>query len=133
MASSYKSIRDIDWPLLLITLVISAVGILQIYSATHETKWRDAWWKQIVWIGAGLVFFWIASQIDYHTLLEHAYCDVRSRRSPAWWQFSSSGRVVFGSRRWIPLPGGFQFQVSEFVKIGARSAGCTLSYRSEEG
>ena len=24
---------------------------------------------------------------------------------------------VFGSRRWIPLPGGFKFQVSEFVKI----------------
>ena len=27
------------------------------------------------------------------------------------------GTRVFGSRRWIPLPGGFQFQVSEFVKI----------------
>ena len=65
MASTYKSIRDIDWPLLLITLAISAVGILQIYSATHETKWQDAWWKQIVWIGAGLVLFWIVSQIDY--------------------------------------------------------------------
>ena len=53
MASTYKSIRDIDWPLLLITLAISGVGILQIYSATHETKWRDAWWKQIVWVAAG--------------------------------------------------------------------------------
>ncbi len=40
MASTYKSIRDIDWPLLLITLAISAVGILQIYSATHENKWK---------------------------------------------------------------------------------------------
>jgi rod shape determining protein RodA len=115
MASSYKSIRDIDWPLLLITLAISAIGILQIYSATHETKWRDAWWKQIVWVVAGLICFWIASQIDYHTLLGHAY---------AMYGISVVGLIaiffigtrVFGSRRWIPLPGGFQFQVSEFVK-----------------
>ena len=27
------------------------------------------------------------------------------------------GTRVFGSRRWIPMPGGFQLQVSEFVKI----------------
>src|SRR5215218_3262155 len=116
MASSYKSIRDIDWPLLLITLAISAIGILQIYSATHETKWRDAWWKQIVWVAAGLALFWIVSQIDYHTLLGQAY---------AMYGISVVGLIaiffigtrVFGSRRWIPLPGGFQFQVSEFVKI----------------
>jgi rod shape determining protein RodA len=115
MASSYKSIRDIDWPLLLITLIISAVGILQIYSATHETKWRDAWWKQIVWIGAGLVFFWIASQIDYHTLLENAYV-LYGLAIAGLIGIFFIGTVVFGSRRWIPLPGGFQFQVSEFVK-----------------
>jgi rod shape determining protein RodA len=116
MASTYKSIRDIDWPLLLITLAISAVGVLQIYSATHETKWRDAWWKQIMWVGAGLLFFWVISQIDYHTLMGQAY---------VMYGLSIAGLVaiffigtrVFGSRRWIPLPGGFQFQVSEFVKI----------------
>jgi rod shape determining protein RodA len=116
MASTYKSIRDIDWPLLLITLAISAVGVLQIYSATHETKWRDAWWKQIVWVGAGIVFFWLISQIDYHTMMGQAY---------VMYGLSLAGLVaiffigtrVFGSRRWIPLPGGFQFQVSEFVKI----------------
>src|SRR3982751_6702802 len=116
MASTYKSIRDIDWPLLLITLAISAVGILQIYSATHETKWRDAWWKQIVWVGVGVVFFWLISQIDYHTLMGQSYL---------MYGLSVTGLVaiffigtrVFGSRRWIPMPGGFQLQVSEFVKI----------------
>jgi rod shape determining protein RodA len=116
MASSYKSIRDMDWPLLLITLAISAVGILQIYSATHETKWRDAWWKQIVWIAAGMVFFWIISQIDYHTLLENAYL-LYGLSVAGLIAIFFIGTRVFGSRRWIPLPGGFQFQVSEFVKI----------------
>ena len=73
MASTYKSLRDMDWPLLLIRLAISAVGILQIYSAAHDTPWRDAWWKQCVWVILGVLIFWIFSQIDYHTLLGHSY------------------------------------------------------------
>jgi rod shape determining protein RodA len=116
MASTYKSLRDIDWPLLLITLAISAVGILQIYSATHETKWRDAWWKQIVWVGVGLVLFWILSQIDYHTLMSQVYV-MYGLGIAGLIAIFFVGTRVFGSRRWIPLPGGFQFQVSEFVKI----------------
>ena len=43
----YLSLRDIDWPLLAITLIICGLGVLQIFSATHDTKWEDAWWKQI--------------------------------------------------------------------------------------
>ena len=116
MASTYKSIRDIDWPLLLITIAISAVGILQIYSATHETKWRDAWWKQIVWVAAGIIVFWIISQIDYHTLMGQAYI-MYGLSIAGLIAIFFVGTRVFGSRRWIPMPGGFQFQVSEFVKI----------------
>jgi len=54
-APVYRSLREIDWPLLLITLAICAAGVLQIYSATHETPWRDAWWKQVLYIGAGVI------------------------------------------------------------------------------
>ena len=52
--SSYRTVRDLDWPLLLITLAICAAGVLQIYSATHDTIWQDAWWKQIVWVAGGV-------------------------------------------------------------------------------
>ncbi len=57
--SRYLSLRDLDWPLLLIALLICAVGVVQIYSATRDTGWQDAWWKQIVYILAGLVLMWI--------------------------------------------------------------------------
>ena len=50
----YLSLRDIDWPLLLITLVICAVGVLQIYSATLDTDYHGAWWKQILYVLGGL-------------------------------------------------------------------------------
>ena len=51
----YRSYRDLDWPLLLITLIICGLGVLQIYSATRDTRWEDAWWKQLIWIGIALL------------------------------------------------------------------------------
>lgn len=114
--SAYRSLRDLDWPLLLITLSICALGVLQIYSATHETIWKDAWWKQIIWIGAGLVLMWVVTNIDYHTLLGQVYV-MYGLSIVMLVSVFLIGTKVFGSRRWIPVGGGFKLQVSEFVKL----------------
>ncbi len=114
--SEYRSSRDLDWPLVLLAVVLSAFGILQIYSATAGTVWKDAWWKQTLFLAAGFAVMQVLARIDYHRLLEHV---------PLFYLVSVAtllgvmlvGRQVFGSRRWIPLPGGFTFQVSEFVKL----------------
>jgi len=112
----YLSRRDVDWPLLLITLLICAVGVLQIFSATRDTSWQDAWWKQIIYVFAGLFLMWIIMAVDYHTLLHHvALMYVLSVLALAGTYVV--GKQVFGSRRWVPLPGGFHLQVSEFVKL----------------
>lgn len=111
----YRSIRDLDWPLIAIALIICAFGVFQIYSATRDTVWSDAWWKQAIWIVLALGLMWLASAIDYHTLLGQV---------PVLYVLSITGlvatfavgRVVFGSRRWIPV-GGFRLQISEFVKL----------------
>jgi len=113
--AQYRSFRDVDWPLVAIALILAAIGVLQIFSATHDTRWQDAWWKQIVWIGVGLLLMWIVSLIDYHMLLGQI---------PMLYVGSVTllvavlavGRLVFGSRRWIRLF-GFNFQISEFVKL----------------
>jgi rod shape determining protein RodA len=109
------SFRDLDWPLIIIALVISALGILQIYSATHDTMWKSAWWKQIVFVVVGVVIMWLAASIDYHSLMG---------KVPALYLISIVtlvavlliGTKIFGSRRWIPIF-GFTFQISEFVKL----------------
>ncbi len=114
--TGYRTVRDLDWPLVGLALVLSALGVLQIYSATAGTMWRDAWWKQILFIAAGLIAMQVASRFDYHRLLEHV---------PLFYLATIVtllmvllfGRQAFGSRRWIPLPGGFTFQVSEFAKL----------------
>ncbi len=113
----YRSFRDLDWPLLIITLIVSALGVLQIYSATHDTKWHNAWWKQVLWIVIGVGIMWVVTSIDYHTLLGQA---------PLFYGLSIAallatlaiGDVVFHSRRWITIPGfGFPIQISEFAKV----------------
>jgi rod shape determining protein RodA len=111
----YRSLRDFDWPLIFIALIICAFGIFQIYSATRDTVWRDAWWKQAIWIALALGLLWLATVVDYHTLLGQV---------PLLYVLSiggliatiAVGRVVFGSRRWITVA-GFPLQISEFVKL----------------
>jgi rod shape determining protein RodA len=105
-----------DWPLLVLSVVIAGLGILQIYSATLDTRFSDAWWKQAVWVGGGLVLMWIMTRVDYHTLLGqvpilYGVILVLLLITPL------VGTLVWGSRRWIPLGFGFRFQPSEFAKL----------------
>jgi rod shape determining protein RodA len=110
----YRSVRDLDWPLIVTTLIICAIGILQIYSATRDTVWDDTWWRQAFWVMGGLLVMWVVSQIDYHTLLGQAFI---------FYFLALAGLVlvlmvgttVFGGKRWIGY-GPFKLQLSEFVK-----------------
>lgn len=115
MAATYRSIRDLDWTLLVVTLIICSLGILQLYSATRATEAKDAWWKQIAFLIIGFILMLILAQIDYHAWLS---------RVPPLYIVSVlllivtfvAGQTIFGSRRWIPIF-GMTLQVSEFVKI----------------
>ena len=109
------SIRDLDWTLLGFVLAIATLGVLQIYSATRETRWQGAHLRQIGYIIVGMVLMWLISQLDYHALLD---------RVPILYLLSVIALLVVyavaevrkGSRRWIQV-GSFTFQVSEFIKL----------------
>ncbi len=108
--------RDFDWPMLLIVVVICGVGVVQIFSATRETPFQDVWWKQLVYVAMGLVLMWITASIDYHTLLEQANL-LYGVSVVGLLAVLIIGKTVLGGKRWIPLPGGFNLQVSEFAKL----------------
>jgi len=112
----YLSVRDIDWTLLGIILVVCAVGVLQIYSATMDTSFHNAWWRQIGWVVGGLLLMWLVLANDYHTLLHYVPL-LYAASVLALLGTYLVGESAFGSRRWIPLGGGFHLQVSEFVKL----------------
>ncbi len=111
----YRAFKELDWPLIIVTLILSGLGIIQVYSATNGTKWEGAWQKQIIWVITGLIMMWGIAVIGYQSLMAkvlYLYGGVIGLL------FATTliGNKVFGSTRWIRL-GGFTLQPSEFVKI----------------
>jgi rod shape determining protein RodA len=107
----YRSVRDFDWPLLIIALIVCSLGVLQIYSATLDTRFHDAWWKQILYILAALALMWLITSVDYHTLLAQVPL-LYGLSVLALLATIALGRRAGGARRWL-----FHFQISELVKI----------------
>jgi rod shape determining protein RodA len=114
--SRYVSFRDFDWYLLLFVLLICALGVTEIQSATMHTKFAGAHVKQLYWIVGGLCAMFMMSLINYQALLDQVH-----------WMYIASitslmavmifGQKYLGARRWIKMPGGQHFQPSEWVKL----------------
>ena len=107
----YRSIRDFDWPLLTIALVICALGVLQIYSATLDTQLHDSWWRQVFYILAALGAMWLVAAVDYHTLISQVPI-LYGLSVAALLATIGLGHRAGGAKRWL-----FHFQISELVKI----------------
>ncbi|MGE0407230.1 MAG: rod shape-determining protein RodA [Candidatus Korobacteraceae bacterium] len=112
----YISFRDFDWLLLGLVLLICSLGILQIYSATYNTRHAGAHEKQTYWVLIGLVLMFIVSRVNYQFLLEQV----------PWFYIVSLlslvavmliGEKYMGARRWIRLYGSVHLQPSEWVKL----------------
>lgn len=112
----YVTFRDFDWLLLGYVLLICTLGIVEIYSATHGTKFAGAHIRQIYWVTGGLVAMFVMSRISYHALLDKVpYMYVLSIVSLV--AVAIFGRNYLGAKRWIKMPGGWHFQPSEWVKL----------------
>ena len=115
----FMSFRDFDWGLLLMVLLLCAISVMEIYSATLHTKYADGHFhiKQLLYIGSGLAAMFLFSRIDYHKLIDF---------SPWLYGFflftlmavlvPGIGHKALGARRWIKL-GPMQFQPSEWMKL----------------
>ncbi|HWN74354.1 MAG TPA: FtsW/RodA/SpoVE family cell cycle protein, partial [Candidatus Udaeobacter sp.] len=107
--------RDYDWWLLAIVAAICALGVIEIYSATHGSALVGMHTKQIRWLAIGVVLMFVLSRIDYHLIMDQA---------PVLYIIGISalvavllvGHTRFGAKRWIPILGEF-LQVSELVKL----------------
>ena len=110
------SLRDFDWVLVVFVLAISALGVLEIRSATLHTKFAGAHIKQLYWIVGGLSGMLLVSVLNYQMLLERVH-----------WMYISAvaslmmvlvfGQKYLGARRWVRMPGGNHFEPSEWVKL----------------
>jgi len=112
----YVSYRDFDWLLLIFVLLICALGVMEIRSATMHTKFAGSHIRQIYWILAGVGMMFLMSLVNYQALLEQIH----------WFYIAGVaalmgvllfGQRYLGARRWIKMPGGNHFQPSEWVKL----------------
>lgn len=108
-------IRDFDIWLLLIALSISALGILEIYSATRNNALAGMHWRQLGWVALGVVCMLVLARIDYHAILDQAPV-LYLAGLVALVAVLLVGHVRFGARRWLSV-GPVFLQVSEVVKL----------------
>ncbi|HZO92078.1 MAG TPA: rod shape-determining protein RodA [Chthonomonadaceae bacterium] len=108
--------KNLDVPLLALTYLIAALGVIVIFSATRGDP-TPFYKKQILWMAVGTVGLAAAAFIDYHhyaRFSRHLYA-----LNLLLLALVSSGKLSHaakGAARWINI-GGFQLQPSEFAKL----------------
>ncbi len=115
-------VRDnVDWPLLIVVLLIAVVGVVNLYSATSVARGgrADLYVTQIYWLVAGGIAATLAATIDYRHFERLGYVIYGGGILLLLLVFIL-GRDIHGAARWIDIGGkdrGFRFQPSEFMKI----------------
>jgi len=107
--------RDYDWWLLAILAAICALGVIEIYSATHGSALAGMHMKQVRWIIVGQILMFALSRLDYHLILDQAPI-LYLIGVAALGAVLLVGQRRFGAKRWLPVLGEF-LQVSELVKL----------------
>ena len=107
--------RDYDWWLVAIVAAICALGVIEIYSATHGSALVGMHTKQMRWLVVGVVLMFAFSRVDYHVIMDQAPI-LYILGIAALLAVLLVGHTRFGAKRWIPVMGEF-LQVSELVKL----------------
>ena len=108
---------NFDWVLLGLVLLISGIGILNLYSAGYNlcVTGEPLYTKQIYWVLLGLVSMVVTFSIDYRIIIRHAYLIYAVSILLLLLVFFY-GNITHGSQRWLVL-WGFSFQPSELMKL----------------
>jgi rod shape determining protein RodA len=108
-------IRDYDWWLIAILLVVCTLGVVEIYSTTHGSALAGMPSRQVRWLVIGFSLMFVISRVDYHLILEQAWI-LYLLGLVALVAVLLMGHTRFGAKRWIPVLGEL-LQVSELVKL----------------
>jgi rod shape determining protein RodA len=119
-----STLRHVDWILILAVLALSLLGTLLVWSATAPglsqagANPHSYLEKQLLVVVIGLVMMTGVTLIDYRVLRMLAPFAYAAGLLGLLAVLSPLGTTINGSHSWIPLPGGFQIEPSEYAKLG---------------
>lgn len=109
-----KMLKNIEWGILICCLILLAIGIVALFSATQGTS-AEEYKKQILWALISIPIMIIVVFIDYNLI---------AKISPVLYGIGliALGAVLFtdpinGARSWFKISESFTIQPSEFVKV----------------
>ncbi|MGA2298935.1 MAG: rod shape-determining protein RodA, partial [FCB group bacterium] len=107
--------ENFDWSTFLIAVMLMALGLISIYSATYDSGMSGYFFKQLVFTGVGLAVLFTCMFLPERWLLEYSYIFyiVIVVMLIVVLIF---GTVVYGTRGWFQI-GGLSVQPSEFAKL----------------
>jgi rod shape determining protein RodA len=111
-----RLVQNFDWLLLGLVAAITAMGLVNLYSAGYNRgEGTPLYIKQLYWLAVGLALMLLTLFYDYRHLEKLGY--------PAYVLsllllvgVMVAGKMVSGSRRWLPI-GPFAFQPAELTKV----------------
>ncbi|MCK6530574.1 rod shape-determining protein RodA [Myxococcota bacterium] len=118
MSERRRLLQHLDWPLLLSTAALSAIGLYTLASATYrpgETGLSDAVESQAVFMGLGWVGLLLALALDYRIHLRLAWL-VYGGVCALLAAVLATGEATKGAVRWLSL-GPIHVQPSELAKL----------------
>jgi rod shape determining protein RodA len=114
-----RLLQNFDWTLLGLSVGVTLLGIVNLYSATyvgHQGTAGGVYVKQAIWMGMGLLALLVMLIPDYRVLERAAY--------PVYWGSVALlvgvlliGTIAKGSQRWLAF-GPVTIQPSEIAKLG---------------
>ena len=116
--------REVDFTLLLISLILVFIGIVMVYSSSWPSamqKFNDGYFflrRQIIFAGAGLFLMIILMNIDYKVWKRFSFIIYLLGLAAGALLFTSLGQNIKGATRWVTI-GSLTFMPSDLIKVGS--------------
>ena len=113
---SPRRFANIPWGMVGLIALIALIGLSAVYSATYTAKGPSTlFYKQMIWIAAGMVVMFLMMIPDYHTVGRYAYI-LYAASIIMLLLVMVMGKTGMGAQRWLAI-GPFVFQPSELAKL----------------
>jgi len=111
--------RELDWIMLGAVMLITALGLAMVYSATRNLV-DDPYYfvkRQVMSLAVAIVAFLVILRIDYRKFRDFSLLAYLMVIALLFLVVSPLGSSAKGAQAWFAFPGGFQFQPSEIAKF----------------